>query len=271
MSKNLWYKNAIYSPRDFFQELQRVSVRKNNIEFTGFNQNDSQEFLQFILESFHNVLSQEVVIKIEGDPDNEYEELSKKAYESYRTFFEKDYSEIIEIFYGQYFTQVETITEDKVEKNSSFEPFNMLSLPIMEDRDSSINECLDLFVKEEELYSSDEKRIKKKVMFWSLPEILIISLKRYTNDLTKITANVSFPLDNLNLSKYVKGCEQDSFVYSLYGVSNHTGGMGGGHYWSYIKNEDDQWYKFDDNVVSTLSPDKVASEKAYCLFYKKNS
>ena len=39
--------------------------------------------------------------------------------------------------------------------------------------------------------------------------------------------------------------------------------------WSYIKNEDNNWYKFNDNIVSTMSKDKLVSENAYCLFYSK--
>jgi ubiquitin carboxyl-terminal hydrolase 4/11/15 len=36
--------------------------------------------------------------------------------------------------------------------------------------------------------------------------------------------------------------------YELYAVSNHYGGMGGGHYTAYAKNKD-IWYDFNDSSV----------------------
>jgi malate synthase len=80
-----------------------------------------------------------------------------------------------------------------------------------------------------------------------------------------------FPLENLDMSPYIKGYEKDKYKYNLYAVSNHSGGMGGGHYWSYIKNIDNNWYKFNDNVVSTITKENVVSETAYCLFYTINN
>jgi len=267
--KNLWYKNAVYSPVKFLRTLQMLSLEKNRFEFSGLGQNDSQEFLQFILEILQESLSKEIYIEIEGEPEDEYDEFAIKAYNSYKKFFEKDYSEIIEIFYGQYFTQIETATKDKYEKSYSFEPFNMLSIEIPTNS-KNLYECLDNFSSIETVIEDDTRKIIKKVLFWTLPNVLIIFLKRYNNNLEKIDKFLDFPIDNLDMSKYVKGYNRESYKYSLYGISNHGGGLGGGHYWSYIKNIDGEWYKFNDNLVSTISLEKVVSENAYCLFYKKN-
>ena len=47
--------------------------------------------------------------------------------------------------------------------------------------------------------------------------------------------------------------EPDSLTYELYAVSNHFGGLGGGHYTAFAKNpENGRWYDFDD-VRSSLS------------------
>ena len=58
--KNLWYKNAVYSPNKFLRELQILSMEKNRYEFSGLGQNDSQEFLQFILEILQESLSKKI-------------------------------------------------------------------------------------------------------------------------------------------------------------------------------------------------------------------
>ena len=59
-------------------------------------------------------------------------------------------------------------------------------------------------------------------------------------------------------------------MYDLYGVSNHSGGVLGGHYTSYVKNANGIWYHFNDTDVSEVHlTDSIVSTKAYCLFYRK--
>ena len=104
-----------------------------------------------------------------------------------------------------------------------------------------------------------------------MPEILIIFFKRYNNRLQIINTNIKCPLEDLDMSKYVKGYDKNSYKYNLYAVSQHSGGLGGGHYWAYGKNNNNNWYKFDDtNVSGPCNPDDIINNNTYCLFYKKN-
>ena len=81
---------------------------------------------------------------------------------------------------------------------------------------------------------------------------------------------VDFPLENLNLSKYVIGYNQNSYVYDLYAVCNHSGSVQGGHYTSFVKNANGKWYHFNDTSVSEVGvPSQIISPKAYCFFYRK--
>ena len=59
--------------------------------------------------------------------------------------------------------------------------------------------------------------------------------------------------------------------YDLFGISNHMGGLGGGHYIAHTLNSDDNtWYIKDDSTVSKINiPTPMSS--AYVLFYKKKS
>ncbi|TPX51593.1 hypothetical protein SeLEV6574_g00210 [Synchytrium endobioticum] len=64
--------------------------------------------------------------------------------------------------------------------------------------------------------------------------------------------------------------DDDRLIYDLIGVSNHYGGMGGGHYTAYAKNPiDGQWYHFDDSSVSKTSEDNVVTTAAYLVFYQR--
>ena len=54
LCRALWHKNAVVTPKNFHRSIQRRAMERDYDDFTGFGQNDSQEFLQFLLESFHN-------------------------------------------------------------------------------------------------------------------------------------------------------------------------------------------------------------------------
>eukprot|EP01017_Pseudomicrothorax_dubius_P040537 TRINITY_DN6355_c0_g2_i4.p1 TRINITY_DN6355_c0_g2~~TRINITY_DN6355_c0_g2_i4.p1 ORF type:complete len:147 (-),score=30.07 TRINITY_DN6355_c0_g2_i4:209-649(-) len=118
---------------------------------------------------------------------------------------------------------------------------------------------------------------------YKAPPILILHLKRFRTSRVssignyffshgnqKITALVDFPTTGLDLSNHILGrCDQPP-IYDLFAVSNHYGGMGGGHYTAYAMNfKDKLWYEFDDSHVSKTSPDNVVTAAAYVLFYRR--
>ena len=266
--RNLWHKNATFTPNTMLRSVQQLAVAKDRPQFTGFQQNDSQEFLQFFLEMFHNAICKEVNMEIEGVPRNDFDKMAIEAYKNFVAFFKNDYSEIVKLFYGQFFSQVKTSKNGKTEVSRSFEPFNMLSLELSknEEGDYTLESCLENFTKVEKI-DSDALQTKE-VKFWSLPRILVIYFKKWDIRGRKINDLVEFPIEDLDMSKYVLGYNRTSYKYDLYGISNHGGGSGGGHYWAYCKNNDGKWYKYNDNIVSNLTLERVVSPEAYCLFYK---
>jgi ubiquitin C-terminal hydrolase len=83
---------------------------------------------------------------------------------------------------------------------------------------------------------------------------------------------IDFPLNDLDLSKYVIGYKKKSYMYDLYGVCNHSGSVFGGHYTAYIKNANGKWYNFNDTSVQEIPlslNNSIISPKSYCLFYRK--
>ena len=71
------------------------------INFTGFNQNDTQEFLILMIDTLHESLSREVKITISGKVKNSQDKMALAAMKSWKTHFKSSYSKIIELFYGQ--------------------------------------------------------------------------------------------------------------------------------------------------------------------------
>lgn len=70
---------------------------------------------------------------------------------------------------------------------------------------------------------------------------------------------VLFPLEQLNLSQYVLNQQEQPPIYDCYAVSNHYGGLGGGHYTAFAQMPNDKkWYCFDDSRVDDIAPDGVS-------------
>ncbi|TYH97928.1 hypothetical protein ES332_A12G274700v1 [Gossypium tomentosum] len=146
----------------------------------------------------------------------------------------------------------------------------------------SLSSCLDAFLIEEPLGPDDmwycprckeHRQAIKKLDLWMLPEIIVFHLKRFTYGRylkNKIDTFVNFPIHDLDLSKYVMSKDGRSYLYELYAISNHYGGLGGGHYTAYAKlTDENRWYHFDDSHVSAVDESDIKTSAAYLLFYKR--
>ena len=81
-----------------------------------------------------------------------------------------------------------------------------------------------------------------------------------------------FPIDELDLSKYVIGYNKNIYKYKLFGICNHHGRVPfGGHYTSLVKIDNNpEWFEYNDETLTThKNIEKIITQKAYCLFYKR--
>ena len=246
--------------------------------FGGNRQNDSQEFIRLFLEDINNELNE-----VENKP--EYRELNYKENLSvkennieYKKFFSKyENSIVIDSFYIQI---LNTYICDCGYKSYSFQKFFDIPLLIPENvKTITLTEILDLYFGTEEIEFNDaclkcNKKLpdKKEQKISIIPEILILSLQRIDKIKNiKIDCIVNFD-DKIDISKYIeKDCGSDNMIYNLYGVINHQGSLDFGHYYSYIKNinNDNIWTKFDDIYVSNIGTN-IDNLHSYILFYIKN-
>lgn len=282
LRKLMWSKNCNIAPWGFVKAIQKVASLKHQPLFTGYEQNDVQEFLLFIIECFHNSISREVDMEVCGPVLNSKDVMAKKCFTMMRDMFEKDYSEIVQLFYG---IHVSIITELNTETDNVLsakpEPFMVLSLPLpsKEIHEPTIYSCIDEFCNKDTLEgenswfnedTNEKQPVYKGMVFWSFPEILIVHLKRWNYTGKKDQRLVTVPLENLDLTQYIKGYNPRSYIYDLYGVCNHHGGGPlSGHYTANVKNADGQWYNFNDMSISKIDGDKVVNVHAYCLFFRK--
>lgn len=273
----LWSTNCTVAPYGFLKTVKKIAGIKQRDIFTGQAQNDVQEFLLFIIDCFHNALSREVEMLINGQAQNNTDILATKCYTMMQNMYKKEYSEMLSIFYGIHVSSV--VSKSKNILSLCPEPFSVISLSIPDKNnaaaiETSIFDCFDLYCKPEQIVwinetTKEKETAERSISFWSLPEIMIIDLKRWNGHKSKQNQLVSVPLSNVDFSAYISGYHPESYVYDLYGVCNHSGGVLGGHYTAYIKNANGKWYEFNDTFVNEIKQEQVISPRSYCLFYRK--
>ncbi|KAM9366521.1 ubiquitin carboxyl-terminal hydrolase 8 [Symphorus nematophorus] len=272
--KALWaglYK--CISPRDF-----KITIGKINEQFACYDQQDSQELLLFLMDGLHEDLNKADNRKRYKEEENDHLDDQTAADLAWHKHKLLNESIIVALFQGQFKSTVQCLTCHR--KSRTFETFMYLSLPLASTSKCSLQDCLRLFSKEEKLTDNNKvfcrhckahRDSTKKLEIWKVPPILLVHLKRFSYEgrwKQKLQTSVDFPLDSLDLAQYVIGPKQNLKRYNLYGVSNHYGGLDGGHYTAYCKNSHKQrWYKFDDHEVSEISTSSVKSSAAYILFY----
>uniref|UniRef100_A0A672GWB4 ubiquitinyl hydrolase 1 n=1 Tax=Salarias fasciatus TaxID=181472 RepID=A0A672GWB4_SALFA len=165
----------------------------------------------------------------------------------------------------------------------------------------TLDECFQLYTKEEQLAPDDAwkcphcKQLQQgmvKMSLWTLPDILILHLKRFRQvgeRRNKLTTFVHFPLAGLDMTPHMVNRNQappqagwkhprrpdaapPDFLYDLYAVCNHHGGMHGGHYTAFCRNSvDGQWYSYDDSSTEPVPDAEVCTRGAYILFYQRRN
>jgi hypothetical protein len=153
-----------------------------------------------------------------------------------------------------------------------------------EEKKTDVLDCINKYCQTEQLEESEMwycNRCKTHVRAWKhigifrAPPILIIQLKRFTFSATthrrdKISLNVDFPLKGLDLQTYVLHWDEgEEPIYDCFAVSNHYGGLGGGHYTAYALNHGTWCYFDDSSVKEDVSEAEVVSNAAYVLYYRR--
>ena len=135
-------------------------------------------------------------------------------------------------------------------------------------------------------------RATKTISVWSAPAHLVIHLKRFAatgeeadtfggfglgmqTDAVrdKLDTLVKFPMRGLDMRPFVRGPTETGcgLIYDLYGVVNHFGGAGYGHYTACcLSPADGKWRRFDDSDVEIIDDPEtgVVTKAAYLLFYR---
>ena len=90
-------------------------------------------------------------------------------------------------------------------------------------------------------------------------------VKRFHTDLDGNSRKLTEPLffEELLTSELFR------FTYVLQAVAEHEGPFAGGHYWSFVRDCDDQWVKVNDATRPQVVPfEQVQLAQAYLLVFR---
>ncbi|KAI8902828.1 hypothetical protein BC833DRAFT_520566 [Globomyces pollinis-pini] len=282
--KSMWScEESVFVPSEF-----KVCMGSRHGSFAGSEQQDSQEFLAFLLDQLHEDLN---VAKRPFPPNGP--ELDSEDYSEYdfmtiewQRYKARNWSIIVDMFQGTLKSMLKCMTCGKT--STTYNSFMYLTLPIPARNRSgtkngpvTLQECLEIFLEGEIMDGDDAwhcprckkpRKTSKILSIVKFPTILLIHLKRFSFQgpfRDKLDTNVDFPISNMNMTPYIKQFAQpESYYYDLYAVSNHFGTLSGGHYTAQVKHQvNDTWYNMDDSRTSEISEREVKSNAAYLLFY----
>jgi ubiquitin carboxyl-terminal hydrolase 8 len=261
--KSLWsgqYRSI--APYDF-----KLTISQFAPQFSGSQQQDSQELMAFLLDGLHEDLNRVIVKSYVEEKDTTSIPDVQAAQISWTNHLKRNNSIIVDMFQGQFRNTMICLSCRK--QSVTFQAFMYLSLPLPSSHRCSLTDCLEFFRRREKVSGEDKwycphckqlREASKQLEIWKLPRILLIHLKRFSFKglwRQKLNTDVSFPISALNVNNYVAGPDMPG-NYDLYAVSNHTGDLNGGHYTAYCRNPfNRKWYTFDDKDVSEKSESGV--------------
>jgi len=272
----LWKNNEpMQNPRRL---LQAISEKITCIDV--YDQNDIGEFLVLFIDKLNASISKKLTkssrptsrrTKLISDFADQQIVMDNAWFESVKN----EYSPLVPMFYGQNITQIKCGCCNKIHHN--YEMFSTLMIPLVQDAES-LEDCLNHYFKMEKVndWNCDgcnnsnnnnlDPNIKSHII-WRCPSILIIMIKRFTDNLKKNNKGLSIPLE-LDMSKY--SMDQKNTKYELVSVGFHLGSFYGGHYYATCKNfTDNKWYDIDDMDVREVREDAdLDLSKGYMYCYQ---
>ncbi|XP_058516507.1 ubiquitin carboxyl-terminal hydrolase 21 isoform X1 [Ochotona princeps] len=279
----------------------RAVFQKYVPSFSGYSQQDAQEFLKLLMERLHLEINRRgrrtpAILAsgptpsppcrggaLLGEPELSDDD---RANLMWKRYLEREDSKIVDLFVGQLKSCLKC--QACGYRSTTFEVFCDLSLPIPKKGFAggkvSLRDCFSLFTKEEELELENapvcdrcrqKTRSTKKLTVQRFPRILVLhiltglDLNRFSTSrgsIKKSSVGVDFPLQRLSLGDFASD-KAGSPVYQLYALCNHSGSVHYGHYTALCRCQTG-WHVYNDSRVSPVSENQVASSEGYVLFYQ---
>ncbi|KNE71660.1 hypothetical protein AMAG_16215 [Allomyces macrogynus ATCC 38327] len=216
------------SPRAFKREVERWAPH-----FQGYDQQDAQEFLRFLLDGLATDLARVRYLAHFAVAERDEDALPPhlKACVAWAKYQHRSASAVGDLFAGQLQSTITCLTCGQ--KSVTFDVFWDLSVPLVVRREPpepgvarngvharpmlapvALEDCLREFARDEELDPNEwyhcprcqrRERSSKRLQVHRAPPVLVVHLKRFASLRAKLSVPVDFPVDRLDLSVAATG------------------------------------------------------------------
>lgn len=261
--------------------VQRLKYINRSFQFG--RQEDAHEFLRFVIDHMWKACLMNLDISVKSSSANINGNGNTNGSLANRKLDPrvKETTFINHIFGGYHRSQVLCLSCNT--RSNTYDYFMDLMLDIRNAK--SLEEALKKFTQPETLENENAYKCnkcrkmvkaKKKFTVYKAPNVATFQFKRFDSDRIfggKITKFISYP-DELDFRPYMSdpNSESVSTRYHLSAVLVHVGhSSNSGHYFCFIKNSNNFWYRMDDSSVSLVTQNTVLQQQAYVLFYTRKT
>lgn len=266
---DLWKNKQNLIPKKFINKL-KLHIKQIVI----FEPNDIHEFINLFINKIHQEIAIPLTLQdkeiILNDKNIDYlQPLINNLNMNWFNNHKNEWSPFIDMFFGQSITQILCGFCNKIHHN--YEVFDniMLSIPnISNNTNINLDDCFDAYFEKEILneWICDKCKTKtpskKSIKLYKIPDILIITIKRFNHNLEKNHTEIHVPV-KLSLNKWTI---KNKSSYKLVSVAYHSGNFSNGHYYC-IGCENNTWWKVDDLSCDVIKNPELS--KGYVYFYVK--
>jgi len=207
--------NSFYNPAEF-----KTILGKENDLFFGFQQQDAHELLVYLVNDFCDDKKSKKISQL----------IKKLCFGKYKQYVYCKSCRNTSITYTEFFDiNLQIPNKSNITLKDCFEEEFLKIDRLDDDNKYFCNTCQTKTV------------ANKKIEIESVPDVLFISLKRFTNN-NKISTPVKI-CHNINL---------ENKKLELVSTINHYGGCGGGHYTANVK-KNGSWYNANDSSINNIN------------------
>lgn len=254
--------------------LVNLMYEKSNGLFQPNEQLDICELWFWALQQIHEDCAEPWDVDQDTFPDITSKKIALVAHK----FQEGKRSKVLDAFQG---IQMAVVKCKECEHSPiNIEPFTFIQLEIpCSDHSYVLSDLFSKYFEKEpmEEWSCDKcqkKEAYKTTRFWSLPNVVVVVLKRFTTTpngtIRKVHTNIDIPL-NITFHKGSVLSDQKDHVYELKSMGLHHGTYTGGHYTSVVQHKG-TWYHCDDEEVRELhnmADITTKNRSSYVMVYER--
>lgn len=270
--KELWCapgKRAVRT-RDFWGAMLPVAMKEGFGQFSMAIPHDAHEFLVFLLDQFHEALSEKVTMNInmKQKPD------VLGALTFWKSSFENTYSPLVDLLF--LLRRKSVVCAECKNESVGWETKSTTELCVKKET-AELIDLMEEDCKGEEIEDYHclrcPKRTKATVSYayWRLGNWVIVTLKRNENTGRKINSQVNIPKTVCFQKLFHEKSEEVSATntYELFSTIEHHGHNNGGHYTSHAKHPiTGKWTFYDDENGIEVS-DVTINSSTYIVMYRK--